>query len=239
MTFNVIVIVTIQLQLQLQMDNYIVLCETVANELGKGWSECIYQECLCVLLRENSVMYTKEHTLSKMFFGCSVGFIRADITLDSVVIECKAINDLQETHFPQILTYMEILNYTSGLFVNFVQNPSKPLLQIQKVTKISETEYLFDDHYNNTSIFLTNKGVKIEKDTSNQEIEWIQSNIIPCNSSFLYKKECTTFYEKQFKTKKSDNFIELIETKCKDSFKDRQIDCIKYKSCIINYTIKK
>ncbi len=222
------------------MDNYIVLCETVANELGKGWSECIYQEALCVLLRKYNITYTKEHTLSKLFFECSVGFVRADITLpeQKLVIECKAINDLQETHLPQILTYMELLDYTCGLFVNFVQNPSKSLLQIQKVTKVSEDMYLFEDHYNNTSVHLNNKGVKIIIDTSNQELEWVKNNIVYCENDILYKKNCKSLYETQFKTKNSNDFITLIESYCNDSFKDKQRDNIKYKTCIFNYKIK-
>lgn len=223
------------------MDNYVVLCETVASELGKGWSECIYQESLCVLLRKYNINYTKEHTLSKLFFGCSVGFIRADITLTEVdiVIECKAINDLQETHLPQIITYMEILNYKLGLFVNFVQNPSKSLLQIQKVTKVSDTVYLFEDHYNNTNLYLSNKGIKITIDTSNKELEWIKNNIIYCDNSILYKNDCKDLYETQFKTKNSNDFIKLIEDFCKDSFTNKQRNNIKYKSCMFNYKIKK
>ena len=222
------------------MDTLINFCEIVAMEIGKGWSENIYQEALGVMLRESNVMYSKEYTLSKMFHGCFVGFIRADIvlTVHKIVIECKAINDLQEVHFPQIITYLEILNYDSGLFVNFVQNPSKPLLQIQKVSKVSDTLYLFEDYYDNTTIYLNNKGMKVVMDTSDKEEEWIKDNIIECEAKVLYKKDCQNVYEKEFKSKNSNDFVKLIEKKCQDTFTNKQRDNIKYKMCIFNYKLR-
>lgn len=220
-------------------NNLIILIETVANELGKGFSEFIYQEALCVLLRKYNINYSKEHILPKVFFDCVIGHMRADITLNDyrTVIECKAINDLQESHLPQIITYLEILNYNSGIFVNFVQNPSKPQLQIQKVTKISNELYLFEDHYNNTSIHMNNKGTKIIIDTSNKELEWITENITFCDQSCLLKKDCKEFYEKEFQNKNSNDFIKMIETHCQDTFKDRQRQGIKYKNCIFDFKI--
>lgn len=222
-----------------EFNNLIILIEIVANELGKGFSEFIYQEALCVLLRKYNIKYSKEHILPKMFFDCVIGHMRADITLNDyqTVIECKAINDLQESHLPQIITYLEILNYNSGIFVNFVQNPSKPQLQIQKVTKISNELYLFEDHYNNTSIHMNNKGTKIIIDTSNKELEWITENITFCENEILLKKDCKEFYEKEFQNKNSNDFIKIIETHCNDTFKDRQRNTIKYKNCIFGFKI--
>lgn len=225
------------------INNFIILIETVANELGKGFSEFIYQEALCVLLRKYNINYSKEHILPKLFFDCVIGHMRADITLHdyNTVIECKAINDLQESHLPQIITYLEILNYNTGIFVNFVQNPSKPQLQIQKVTKISNELYLFEDHYNKTSIYMNNKGTKIIIDTSNKELEWITKNILYSENhnedNILLKKDCKELYEKQFQNKNSNDFIKLIEDHCQDTFKDRQRNNIKYKNCIFGFNI--
>lgn len=221
------------------INNFIILIETVANELGKGYSECIYQEALCVLLRKYNINYSKENVLPKIFFDCVIGYMRADITLQDyrTVIECKAINDLQESHLPQIITYLEILNYNTGIFVNFIQNPSKPQLQIQKVKKISNELYLFEDHYNNTSIHMNNKGTKIIIDTSNKELEWITQNITFCENEVLLKKDCKEFYEKEFQNKNSNEFIKMIESHCQDTFKDRQRNTIKYKNCIFEFKI--
>jgi GxxExxY protein len=219
------------------MQNLIEICEQVAQELGKGFSECVYQEAICVLLQEQHTTYSKEHVLPKMFHGVNVGFMRADITLNESVIECKAVNDLPEGYLPQIVVYLEILNLPQGIFVNFNQNPSKPLLQLYTVTKTKEDMYFFEDYYNKTTLTLDTKGVKIIIDTKQQELDWINENIVYCKGNNLIKKECKELYEKMFKKKNSNDFIKAIEEFCGESFKDRQKDGVKH-NCINDYTIK-
>jgi GxxExxY protein len=220
--------------------NLINLIEIVAEHLGKGYSENVYQEALCVLLRQNNINYSKENVIPKIFFDCVIGYMRADITIKELktVIECKAINDLQESHLPQIIIYLELLKYNNGIFVNFVQNPSKPLLQIQNVTKISDDLYLFEDYYTNTNLYMNNKGIKVNIDNSKKEQEWVVNNIIYNENSILYKKECKEIYEKEFKNKNSTNFLKLIEVFCDNEFKDKQSNNQKYNKCIFNYTCK-
>ena len=69
-----------------------------------------------------------------------VGHVRADIILEDlkIVIECKSISNLCESHLPQIINYMEILKYKSGYFVNFNQLPTKDFIEMYKVTCIKE-----------------------------------------------------------------------------------------------------
>lgn len=215
-------------------------CEVVSKGLGRGLSETIYQEALCVLLRNNNMKYSKEHNLPVSFYESVVGFVRADITLPEhqTVIECKAINDLAESHLPQIVVYMEILNYSSGLFVNFVQNPAKTNLQIKKVSKISENVYMFEDPYSNINTFLSKTGDKIVMDTTCKEIEWVKNNIVYSEDAILYKKECQKLFIDIFKNQNSAAFIKLIETHCNCNFKDKQCKGIKHNACIFNYQIK-
>lgn len=219
------------------MDKYVKMCEKVAKELGKGFSECIYQEAICVLLQEQSIKYSKEHVLPKMFHGVNVGYMRSDITLTDFVIECKAVNDLPESYLPQIITYLEILNFSQGIFVNFNQNPSKPLLQLYTVYKKEYGLYLFEDYYNKNTLYLDDKGVKVIIDTKQEEEHWIKNNIIYCENAMIIKKECKEMYEKLFKKKNSGDFIKNIEDFCGELFKDRQKDGVKTNS-ILNYTIK-
>jgi GxxExxY protein len=219
------------------MQNLIKICEQVAQELGKGFTENIYQEAMCVLLQEQCIKYSKEHVLPKMFHNVNIGFIRSDITLIDSVIECKAVNDLPEGYLPQIVIYLEILNLSRGIFVNFNQNPSKPLLQLYTVTKTKEDMYFFEDYYNKITLTLDNKGVKIIIDTKQQELDWINDHIVYCEGNNLIKKECKELYEKMFKKKNSNDFIKAIEELCGESFKDRQKDGVKT-NCINDYIIK-
>jgi GxxExxY protein len=221
------------------MELLVEMCETVAKTLGKGFSECIYQEALCVLLRNNNISYSREHNISKMFLGVYVGTMRADITLHEkkCVIECKSINDLMESHLPQIITYLEILDYPQGIFVNFNQHPNKPLLQLYTVTK-KGNNYSFVNYYSKSIVLLNNKGIKITFDTTNQEIEWVNNNIVYNENSILLKSDIKKVYEELFHNKNSNHFIDIIQDVCSDTFKERQKDSVKYKSCIFNYTYK-
>jgi len=218
------------------MQKNIEICEQIAKELGKGFSECVYQEAICVLLQEQGIKYSKEHVLPKMFHGVNVGFMRSDITLIDFVIECKAVNDLPEGYLPQIITYLEILHFSQGIFVNFNQNPSKPLLQLYTVTKQKDGLYFFEDYYNKNTLHLDNKGVKVIIDTSQQETEWIKNNIIFCENETLIKRECKEIYEKLFKKKNCSDFIKNIEDFCGEMFKERQKNGVKT-NCILNYTL--
>jgi len=150
------------------MNDFIIFCEKIYKELGKGLTENIYQEALSVILRKNNINYSKEQVLPIFFEGENIGFVRADIVIKemNIVIECKAISTFNKSNFPQIIIYMELLGYKSGLFVNFNQNVSMNL-QIHIVTKIDD-EYIFDDVYNLSRVILDNKGNEIIKENKKE-----------------------------------------------------------------------
>lgn len=133
-------------------------------ELGRGYTENIYQNLLCSLLTKDNLECSKEEVLCVKFEGIYIGSVRTDIILknEGVVIECKAINNLLESHLPQIITYMKILNYSHGIFVNFTQDPSKPPLQMYIVTK-NDDEYIFKNYNNKDTIILGELGERIKK----------------------------------------------------------------------------
>ena len=120
------------------------ICKKVGNNLGKGYAECVYQEGVCVLLRENGISYSKEVVLPIKYNNSVIGNVRADIILESehLIIECKAIDsNLKPSHFPQIITYMNLMNYSDGMMVNFNQNPSKEMVEIANVNRLDENNY--------------------------------------------------------------------------------------------------
>jgi GxxExxY protein len=122
-------------------NNLTQFCGTVGSALGKGFSEYIYQEALCVLLRQNNINYSKEVIIPVKFNNICVGNVRADIVLDELktVIECKAIDGcLKPSHLPQIITYLVLNNYDFGLLINFNQNPSKDIIDFMTVTRSND-----------------------------------------------------------------------------------------------------
>lgn len=214
------------------------MCEMVGEKLGKGYSENIYQEAICVLLRNKNINYSKEHILSKYFEGIFIGFVRCDITLpnEKIVIECKAIEgELRNSHLPQIITYMELLDYNDGIFVNFNQNPAKEFVELYRVIRKND-EYKFINENRNEIIYMDNTGKLVEK---NECYDNLLLKVSYSEGGVLLKNDCKMVYEKYLSKNKKcfDEFIEKIEEKCKEKFKDKQISGIKYRNVIMNYVI--
>lgn len=135
------------------------ICEIVGDELGKGYAECVYQEGICVLLRENMLAYSKEVVIPIKYNNSVIGNVRADIVLndEKTIIECKAIDsNLKSSHFPQIITYMNLLDYNNGVLVNFNQNPSKEMVEIAKVKRLERNKYVIS--LDKTDYYLTKSG---------------------------------------------------------------------------------
>ena len=134
----------------------------MGDELGKGYAECVYQEGICVLLRENMFGYSKEVVIPIKYNSSVIGNVRADIVLndEKTIIECKAIDsNLKSSHFPQIITYMNLLDYNDGVLVNFNQNPSKEMVEIAKVKRLETNKYLIT--LDKIDYYLTKSGKTI------------------------------------------------------------------------------
>lgn len=139
-------------------------CNDVGLQLGKGYSESVYQEAICVCLRQSSVHYEKEVVVPIRFRDTFVGNSRADIVLptDRIVIECKAIDGtLKHSHVPQLITYLNALSYDTGLLVNFNQSPSKNIVEIFAVSKANDTSYII--HSDTDSFIISTSGCVVKE----------------------------------------------------------------------------
>lgn len=130
----------------------------VANKLGKGYSENIYQEAVCVELRKLGETYSKEQVIPILYDQAAIGNVRADIVMNTkqIVIECKAIEgELKESNLVQLLNYMKLLGYNHGLYVNFLQSPRKPEVETYQVSKI-------DEHYEFIKLGANEKMIRLD-----------------------------------------------------------------------------
>jgi GxxExxY protein len=140
------------------MEKIISFCKEVGDTLGKGLAECIYQEGICVLLRQNGMEYSKEVVIPITFKDVSIGNVRADIIIDDIIIECKAIDgNLKPSHLPQIIIYMKKLDYNEGIIVNFNQNPSKDMVEIAVIRK--DASDLYSATLDNKVYYIKGNGI--------------------------------------------------------------------------------
>ena len=141
------------------MEEIIDFCKVVGEELGKGYAECIYQEGICVLLRNKGYDYSKEVVIPITFRDMTIGNVRADIIVNNkLIIECKAIDaNLKQSHLPQIIIYMKKLGYDNGIIVNFNQNPSKEMVEVIMVNK--EMGDIYSARLDNKIYYIKSNGV--------------------------------------------------------------------------------
>ena len=92
----------------------------VHNTLGNGFQEVIYQRCLSIELNENGIEHQREVEMPIFYKGQDVGLRRADfLVMGEIMVELKAIIDLEDVHLAQAMNYLEAYNLPTGLLINF------------------------------------------------------------------------------------------------------------------------
>lgn len=98
-------------------------CE-VYNELGHGFLESVYREAMIIALRAHGFSVEREKTVTVRFRNKEIGFFRADLVVNSVVIvELKCARALDSNHEAQLLNYLRATEFQVGLLLNFGNRP--------------------------------------------------------------------------------------------------------------------
>ena len=106
------------------------LAQTIWDELGQGYSERVYHNCMEVLLRKNGTPYESERIIPICFEGHTVGNLRADIIVNSeLVLEFKAVAKLTDAAETQACQYLRLLGLTKACVINFGKE-----LEVKNVT---------------------------------------------------------------------------------------------------------
>lgn len=92
----------------------------VHSTLGPGYPEVIYQRALAREMDQSGLSFSREINIPIMYDGIQVGLRRADfIVKNAVVLELKAISELDKGNFNQVLNYLEAYKKEIGLLINF------------------------------------------------------------------------------------------------------------------------
>lgn len=92
----------------------------VHNTLGNGFQEVIYQRCLAIELEQAGLSFEREKEQTIFYEGRQVGVRRADfIVEDRVIVELKAVINLEDVHLAQAKNYVVAYNFPIGLLINF------------------------------------------------------------------------------------------------------------------------
>ena len=100
-------------------------CFEVYNELGCGFLEPVYQECLEIELKRQEIQFESQKILKMNYKGkVLIKTYQADfVCFDNVIVEIKAVSRLTGEHRAQILKYIHATGKDVGLLVNFGHFP--------------------------------------------------------------------------------------------------------------------
>ena len=92
----------------------------VANTLGAGFLEKVYENALAIELKKSGLSVKQQYSLPVYYEDQLVGNYFADLLVeDSVIVELKAVEELQGIHRSQVVNYLKATGFKLGLLVNF------------------------------------------------------------------------------------------------------------------------
>jgi GxxExxY protein len=92
----------------------------VHRELGPGYDEAVYENALVVEMDLRKIPYERQKIIEVVYKGVPVGEGRIDLFLGGdVVVELKAVEQLNPKHMAQVISYLKTVKKPLGLLVNF------------------------------------------------------------------------------------------------------------------------
>lgn len=93
----------------------------VHKALGPGLLESAYCECLCYELYKKCLFVEKQKALPLIYeeVKLEIGY-RMDIVVENkFVIEVKSVEEINDIHLAQLLTYLKLSGNKLGMLINF------------------------------------------------------------------------------------------------------------------------
>ncbi len=88
--------------------------------MGNGFQEVIYQRALEIEMRESGLGFAREMSMPIFYKGTPIGQRRVDFFVeDKIMVELKAVIQLENVHLAQAKNYLEAFNMEVGLLINF------------------------------------------------------------------------------------------------------------------------
>ena len=100
-------------------------CFEVYREMGCGFSEPVYQECLEIELGLQAIPFQAQRDLRLVYKQQQLKtFFKPDfLCYDLVVVEIKAVSEFADEHRAQVHNYLKATGLKLGLLVNFGHFP--------------------------------------------------------------------------------------------------------------------
>lgn len=111
-------------------DKVIKAASNVHKALGPGLVEKLYQRVLKIELAKNNVRAEREKRIEMKYDGVNIGYDKIDFDVEGkVLVELKAVTELNEIHRAQMISYLKSSGRKVGLIINF----AKMSLEIKRI----------------------------------------------------------------------------------------------------------
>ena len=106
----------------------------VYREMGCGFLEAVYQECLEKEFASQGIPFTPQRELMLRYKGDLLRqTYRPDfVCYDLIIVEIKAVKELTNEHRAQVHNYLKATGLGLGLLVNFGHHP---LVEIERIVR--------------------------------------------------------------------------------------------------------
>ena len=92
----------------------------VHKQMGNGFQEVVYQRALSIEMNLQNIAHQREKEIPLLYKGYDVGTRRVDFFVEELVmVEIKAIINLEDVHLAQAKNYLEAYHLETGLLINF------------------------------------------------------------------------------------------------------------------------
>ena len=92
----------------------------VHASLGNGFQEVIYQKALQIEMGLAGLSFLREMEMPIFYRDEQIGTRRVDFFVeDEIMVELKALINLEDVHLAQGINYLEAYNVKIGLLINF------------------------------------------------------------------------------------------------------------------------
>jgi len=105
---------------------------TVANTLGCGFLEKVYENALAQEVRNAGLAVQQQKPIAVQYKGTVVGDYVADLLVEEcVLVEIKSVRQFDEIHLAQCLNYL----HATGLHICLLINFGTPKVQVKRVVQ--------------------------------------------------------------------------------------------------------
>ena len=102
----------------------------VANALGCGFLEKVYENALAIEVRKADLNVEQQAAIQVTYEGAVVGDYSADMLVEGcVLVELKAVKSTDEVHTAQCLNYLKATGLKACLLINF----GRPKLKVKRI----------------------------------------------------------------------------------------------------------